>query len=84
MSAVDLTLVVIAHDETAVCGLAGGAIVSLWAVGYLESQLYGVRAYDPAVWAAVAATLITVAIVGGVAPAARAARVDPVVALRVE
>ena len=42
------------------------------------------KAYDPIVWMAVAATLVSVALVGGLVPAAGAARVDPVAALRVE
>ena len=65
-------------------GLVGGGIVSAWAVRILESQLYGVNAYDPLVWTAVGATLVLVALAGGIVPAARAARLDPVTALRDE
>jgi putative ABC transport system permease protein len=65
-------------------GLLGGILVSVWAVRSLESQLFGVGAYDPLVWTVVAITLVSVALIGGLVPASRAARVDPVVALRVE
>jgi putative ABC transport system permease protein len=47
----------------------------------LESQLFDVRATDPAVLAAAAAVLGTVALVACVLPARRAARIDPALAL---
>jgi putative ABC transport system permease protein len=68
----------------AVCGVAAGAVVSLLTVRYLESQLYGVRAYDPLVWGSVALALIAVSLLGTLVPATRAARVDPAATLRAE
>jgi predicted permease len=65
-------------------GLIAGAILAAAAARYLESQLYGVRAYEPLLWAAVAAALVAVALVGTLIPSWRAARVDPMQALRVE
>jgi putative ABC transport system permease protein len=65
-------------------GLLAGAAISLWTVRFAESQLYGVRAYDPAVWSAVAAAVVAVAVVGTLVPSLRAARVNPVEALRAE
>jgi predicted permease len=50
----------------------------------LESQLYGVKAADPAVISAAAALLAAVALTAGLLPAWRASRIDPVVALRYE
>ena len=61
-------------------GLAGTFVLAR----YLESQLFGVRPMDPYVLAGVAATLAAAAIVACVLPAYRAARVDPIIALRQE
>ncbi len=57
-----------------------------WTVigGFLESQLYGVTAYDPLALAATAAVLIAVAAAASYVPARRASRVDPVAALSSE
>jgi len=65
-------------------GLAiGGALA--FAVGrLLSSQLLGVGAGDPATFATIGALLAVVAALASWIPARRAARVDPVVALRTE
>ena len=65
-------------------GVAAGAMISLVTVRYLESQLYGVRAYDPLVWGSVALLLMSVSFLGTLFPATRAARVDPAATLRAE
>jgi putative ABC transport system permease protein len=46
--------------------------------------LYGVRATDPATYAAVVVVLVTVALGASLLPAWRAARLDPLAALRRE
>ena len=61
-------------------GAAGAAIVAL----ALQSQLFGVTPLDPMTFAATVLTLAGTAIVACFVPAARAARVDPMVALRAE
>ena len=65
-------------------GLGIGLAVS-WALArLLDSLLYGVRAKDPLIALAVVALLGTVALVAALVPATRAARIEPVRALREE
>jgi predicted permease len=62
-------------------GLAAGAGGALALRQVIASQLYGVGALDPIVLASVASLLALAAFLACLAPARRAARVDPVVAL---
>jgi len=50
----------------------------------IASMLFATSARDPLVFAAVPAALVVAAIIASAAPAIRAGRVDPVVALRTE
>jgi ABC-type antimicrobial peptide transport system permease subunit len=52
------------------------------AVRLIQSMLYGTRPLDPAIFAAVAATLLVVAALACLVPAWRASRIDPMQALR--
>ena len=51
---------------------------------YLETLLFGVRATDPLTFAAMVAVMLAVAAAASYLPARRAARVDPMIALRAE
>jgi putative ABC transport system permease protein len=65
-------------------GVALGALAALCLTRLLEKLLYGVKPTDPATFAAVAALLLLVAAAASCIPARRAARIDPILALREE
>jgi ABC-type antimicrobial peptide transport system permease subunit len=65
-------------------GLALGAAVALSLSSRVTPLLYQVSAKDPLTYAGVVGVLLVVAVVASLAPALRAARVDPNVALRSE
>jgi putative ABC transport system permease protein len=65
-------------------GLAVGLAGSAGITRLLSGLLYGVRPLDPAVLAAVSALLAAVALFASYLPARRAARIDPMAALRCE
>jgi putative ABC transport system permease protein len=65
-------------------GVAAGILGSLAAARWIGSLLFGIRANDPATLAEAAVLLLAVALLGAWVPARRAAKVDPMVALRYE
>ena len=67
-----------------IIGIVLGALVSFGAMRWVTSFLYGLSASDPGTMTAAALTLAAVAIAAGALPAWRAARVNPVDALREE
>jgi putative ABC transport system permease protein len=65
-------------------GIAAGALIALASSSVLGSLLYDVSARDPLVFVGSALGLAAIALAGYLIPAARASRVEPVVALRSE
>jgi putative ABC transport system permease protein len=65
-------------------GLGLGLTGSIAATRLLKSMLFQVQPNDPLVYIIVAVMLLTVTLVAGYVPASRAAKIDPVVALRQE
>ena len=68
----------------ALLGVAIGVAAGLALTRLLASFLYGISAYDPVTFLAVATLLIAVSAAASFFPARRATRVDPIVALRYE
>jgi putative ABC transport system permease protein len=79
-----LRLIVGEGVKVAVVGVVLGLIAARLAAHVLDSLLFGVAASDPFIFAINAAILVAVALLASVIPARRAARVDPMVALRHE
>jgi macrolide transport system ATP-binding/permease protein len=65
-------------------GLIAGALASVGAVRLVRSMLFGVTAFDPISYGIAALFLLFTVIVSGLAPAGRAASIEPMRALRSE
>jgi putative ABC transport system permease protein len=68
----------------ALSGIVVGAVATLIATRYIARLLYGVKPSDPAAYLAGALLLLMAALLGAYAPARRASRVDPLLAIRGE
>jgi predicted permease len=68
----------------AIAGVTVGVVAALLVTRVLGSLLFGVSALDPLTFGAVLILLVAVAVVASYVPARRAARVDPLVAMRGE
>ena len=77
-----LRLVLGEGTRPAFAGIVVGLAAAFALSRLLEGMLFGVRAHDPLVYAAVAAALACVAALASWIPARRALRVDPIIALR--
>jgi putative ABC transport system permease protein len=65
-------------------GLLLGVAGSLWAARFVEALLFQLAPRDPATFGGAAVVLIAVGVVAAWLPAHRAARIDPVAALRID
>ena len=77
-------LVVWQGMRLAIVGLVLGIGAAFWFTRFLASFLFGVKAWDPAVFVSVPLILASVALLAVWLPAARASRLNPMTALRVE
>ena len=67
-----------------IVGLVLGLGAAFWLTRFIASFLFGVKSWDPAVFISVPLVLAAVALLAVWLPAARASRLNPMTALRVE
>jgi len=68
----------------ALWGIIIGAIGAFWLSRYVAALLFGVKPFDPLTYGAVAALLLTTALLACYLPGLRAMRTDPAIALRAD
>ncbi|HTL04887.1 MAG TPA: FtsX-like permease family protein, partial [Gemmatimonadales bacterium] len=79
-----LRLIVAGGLRMVLIGVAAGSLLAFWAARWMEGLLFQQSPRDPLVFAVVAALLLLVSVVASLLPALRAARTDPIEALRLE
>jgi ABC-type antimicrobial peptide transport system permease subunit len=77
-------MVLLDAARTTAVGVAGGLLVAALLVGALRAMLYGVGAHDPLTFVAAPVVIAVVGLLAGAVPALRAARIDPLGAMRAE
>jgi len=77
-------MVLLDAAKTTVTGVVVGVIGAALLVGTLRAMLYGVGAHDPLTFVAAPFVIAAVGLLAGAIPARRAARIDPLGAMRAE
>src|SRR5581483_1897754 len=76
-----LVLIVSDGARMAGAGVIAGMALAAAITRLMQSQLYGVSATDPVVFAGAAALLVSIAVAASAVPAFRATKVDPLIVL---
>jgi len=79
-----MTMVVARGAQLATIGICSGTVIALMVSRTMKSLLYGVSATSPSLFADAAGLLLVISLIASYIPAHRAAKVDPMVALRYE
>ena len=77
-------MVLLYSARLAIIGLVVGGVLGFGVANLMRSQLFGVPAGDPLTYVVIAGLLLAVALVASAIPAIRAARIDPIRALKSE
>ena len=81
----DVTRLVLGQGaRLAAIGVAAGSILAVVSTRLIRGLLFGTSATDPATFVAVAAALVSIALLASYLPARRATRADPMTAIRGE
>ena len=79
-----LRMIVMQAAKLAGIGVAIGLLVALPLAPLLDSQLYGIRSFDPVTFVTVPLLLLIIAALAAIVPARKAMRIDPLAALRID
>ena len=79
-----LTMIVGQASKLALIGIVIGVVAALPLAPLLDSQLYGIRSFDPLSFLSVPIVLMLIAALAALVPARKAMRIDPLAALRVD
>jgi ABC-type antimicrobial peptide transport system permease subunit len=77
-------MVLLYGARLALIGLGLGSVLGFGVASLMRNQLFGVPAGDPITYVAIAGLLLAVALIASAIPAIRAARIDPIRALKAE